>query len=372
MVSFGLGCGYPVRALSRLSCHGRLAGDVPVRNQAAVLHGVDDLRLDERPIPVPAAGELLIAVGVVGICGSDVHYLKCGRIGPFIVNAPMVLGHESGGTVVEVGAGVTAFQVGDRVAIEPGVPCRTCAFCKCGRYNLCADVRFLATPPIDGSMAGFMVHAADFCYRLPDHVQLEEAAMLEPLSVGVHACRRGGVGIGSKVLVTGAGPIGLTSLLAAHAAGADYVAVTDLVEGRLNHARRAGADATTDASSVDATRELAESVGGFHVAIDCSGAESAVRDAIAATRSGGKVVLVGMGADELTLPIVESATREVDLLGVFRYANTYPTALSMVASRRVDVASLITDRYPLEEVQEAFRVAGSPSGATTKVVVEIA
>ena len=340
-------------------------------NRAAVLHGVDDLRLDERPIPTAAADEVLIAIGAVGICGSDVHYLKHGRIGPFVVEAPMVLGHESGGTVVEVGASVTSLKEGDRVAIEPGIPCRRCTFCKTGRYNLCAGVRFLATPPIDGSMAGYIVHAADFCYRLPDAVGLEEAAMLEPLSVGIHACRRGGVGVGSKVLVTGAGPIGLTSLLAARAAGADYVAVTDPVEGRLAHASRVGANATANPGSGDAVQELAQEAGGFDVSIDCSGAESAVSDAISATRSGGKVVLVGLGADRLTLPIVESATREVDLLGVFRYANTYPTALSMVASGRADVAALITDRYPLTEVQEAFDMAGAASGETIKVMVEV-
>ena len=341
------------------------------QSRAAVLHGVEDLRLDERPVPAPSAGEVLIAVGAVGICGSDVHYLQHGRIGSFVVDAPMVLGHESGGTVVGVGAAVTSLQVGDRVAIEPGVPCRRCTFCKIGRYNLCADVHFLATPPIDGSMASFIVHAADFCYRLPDSIELEEAAMLEPLSVGIHACRRGGVVVGSKVLVTGAGPIGLTSLMAARAAGADYVAVSDPVEGRLAYASRAGADATANATIVGAVRNLAEAVGGFDVAIDCSGAESAVSDAIFATRSGGKVVLVGLGSEELTLPIVESATREVDLLGVFRYANTYPTALSMVASRRVDVASLITDRYPLAEVHEAFQVAGATGDTTIKVMVEV-
>ena len=341
------------------------------RHQAAVLHGVDDLRLENIPVPTPRPDEVQISMGAVGVCGSDVHYLKHGRIGTFVVEAPMVLGHESGGTVSQIGAEVTSLQVGDRVAVEPGVPCRTCSYCKGGRYNLCPDVRFLATPPVDGSMAGSIVHPADFCYKLPDHVSLEQAAMLEPLSVGIHACRRGGVRVGSNVLITGAGPIGLTTLLSARAAGAAYVAVTDIVESRLRFARAAGADEAVLSRRDDAVSELAEGIGGFDVSIDCTGAAQAVRDGILATRAGGKVVLVGLGADELTLPMVDAATREVDLLGLFRYANSYPTALSLVASGRVDVMPLITDRYQLSDVNEAFDVASSGRDGTIKVMVAV-
>ena len=184
-------------------------------NRAAVLHAVNDLRIDDVPVSTPGPNEVLLAIRSVGICGSDVHYWEHGRIGRFVVESPMILGHESAGVVEEVGPGVTNLSPGDRVAIEPGVPCRVCSFCKSGRYNLCPDVQFLATPPVNGSMARYMTHAADFCNKLPDHVSLDEGAMLEPLSVGIHACRRGEVGMGSRVLITGAGPIGLVTLLAA-------------------------------------------------------------------------------------------------------------------------------------------------------------
>ena len=177
-------------------------------NRAAVLHAAGDVRVEERPVPEPGPREVLVEVTAVGVCGSDIHYYEHGRIGDFVVRAPMVLGHEPAGHVVEVGAEVTRHRVGDRVTLEPGIPCGRCAQCRAGRYNLCPDVVFFATPPVDGAFANFVTIHEDFAFTLPDSLSDDVGALMEPLSVGIWACRKGGVSAGDRVLVTGAGPIG--------------------------------------------------------------------------------------------------------------------------------------------------------------------
>jgi len=341
------------------------------KNLVAVLNKVNDLQLEERPIPTPKPNEVLIAVKSVGICGSDVHYLCHGRIGDFVVNKPMVLGHESSGLIVEVGSQVKNLKKGDRVTMEPGVTCRHCSYCKSGRYNLCADIEFMATPPYDGSMANYICHAADFCYKLPDHVTFDEGAMCEPLSVGVHACNRAGVKIGSKVLIMGAGPIGLMCLLAAKAGGATEVTLVDLKQERLDVAMKLGATFTVIAGQDVAKAMSGKGLEPVDITIECSGAEPAVRTAIRTTKSGGVVVLVGLGAPELKLPIVDAAVREIDIRGIFRYANCYPTALSLISSGRVDVKPLITHHFPLSEVVKAFDTAKDLNSGSIKVAVTI-
>lgn len=335
-------------------------------NLSLVLYGVEDMRLEQRSKPKPGKNEVLVSMHSVGICGSDVHYLKRGRIGDFIVKAPMVLGHESSGIVAEVGEGVSHLKKGDRVAIEPGVPCRMCDFCKAGRYNLCPDIVFCATPPYDGTLCRFYTHPADFCFKLPDHVSCEEGALLEPLSVGVHACRRAGVTMSDRVLILGAGPIGLVTLLVAKAAGASHIAITDLDDDRLQMATNLGANETFKVESRDA-KEVANSIiekfGQADRTIECTGAESSMQTGIFATKSGGVLVIVGLGKEVVNLPMVNALCREVDLRGIFRYANCYPIALDLVASGKLDVKPLITHRFKLEQSHEAFKTSGAGTNA---------
>jgi len=340
-------------------------------NVALVLHKIDDLRLEPVPVNEPKEGEVLLEMQSVGICGSDVHYWKRGCIGDFVVRAPMILGHESSGKVIKVGPNVKHLKEGDRVTIEPGVPCRRCDFCRIGRYNLCADIVFLATPPVHGSIARYHAHAADFCFKLPDHVNYEEGAFCEPLSVGVHACRRAGVSIGTKVFITGAGPIGLVSMLAAKAMGADVVIMTDISQARLDFAKKMGAThvVLAENDSQKTAQRVVETLGSMpNVSIECSGAESSIQATFYATVSGGVVVLVGLGRPLASLPIVNAAVREIDVRGVFRYANCYPAALSLIASGRIDVKPLITHRYTINEAVQAFEMA--ESGQAIKVMIQ--
>ena len=209
--------------------------------KAAVLHQARDLRLEDVPTPDYGPDDVLVKIGSVGICGSDVHYWRTGAIGDFVVEEPMILGHEVAGVVAEVGENVHTLKVGDRVALEPGVPCRHCEMCKTGRYNLCPDVQFFATPPVNGALSDYAVSPADFAYKLPDSLSLDEAALIEPLSVGIHACRRGNLTAGQSVFIAGAGPIGLTSLAAAKAFGATEVFISDVRPHRLEVAKQMGA-----------------------------------------------------------------------------------------------------------------------------------
>jgi len=335
-------------------------------NLSLVLHKIDDMRLEQRPIPKPGKNEVLIKMHSVGICGSDVHYWKEGRINRFIVNEPMVLGHEPSGTIAEVGEGVTDFKKGDRVVIEPGISCLECEFCKKGTYNLCPDVKFCATPPVDGTLCRYYVHHSKFCFKLPDNVSLEEAALIEPLAVAVHACRRSNVSIGKSVLISGSGPIGLMNLLTAKAMGASKVCVVDVVQKRLDFAKTLGADHVVRCTTKD-TEAFAQQVidvmgGPPDITLECSGVEPSIQLGLLATKSGGVMTLIGVGPRNITLPLMEASTREVDIRGIFRYANCHPTALELIASGKVNVKPLITHHFTLEESIKAFEVAQAGEG----------
>ncbi|XP_062326925.1 sorbitol dehydrogenase [Osmerus eperlanus] len=328
-------------------------------NLSVVLHAKGDLRLEQRPVPEPGPNEVLLQMHSVGICGSDVHYWQNGRIGDFVVQKPMVLGHEASGRVVKVGSNVKHLQPGDRVAVEPGVPREEDEFFKAGHYNLSPTIFFCATPPDDGNLCRYYKHSACFCYKLPDNVTFEEGALIEPLSVGIHACRRAGVTLGSSVLICGAGPIGLVCLLVAKAMGAAQVIITDLSTDRLAMAKDLGADFPVTVQRADGAQDLAATVQGMlgaqpHISIECTGVESSVQTAIYATRPGGVVVLVGMGSEMTTVPLLNAAIKEVDIRGVFRYCNTWPMAIAMLASGKVNVKPLVTHRFPLEQAVHAF------------------
>jgi L-iditol 2-dehydrogenase len=331
--------------------HNAAGVGLPGPNLAAVLHEPGTIRLEEFPVPAPGPGEVLVEVRSVGVCGSDVHYYEEGRIGDFVVRAPLVLGHEASGVVVGHGPGTGRLPLGALVAVEPGVPCRACPQCRVGRYNLCPSIRFLATPPVHGAFTRYLAAPEDFCYPVPS-LTADAAALIEPLSVGVWACRKAGVSLGEEILVTGAGPVGLLAALAARAAGA-VPTICDIDQDRLGRAARLGVTATADLRSVD----LAQ-LGPFDVVIECTGALDVPGKAVRALKPAGRAVLVGTSAaDDLRLPLSVLQTRELTITGSFRYANTYPAAIELATSGAIPLADLVDAVFPLDRVEEALQAA---------------
>jgi len=341
--------------------------------KAAFLYKPGDIRIEEMDVPTPKDNEALIKLKAVGVCGSDVHFYEVGRIGDFVVKEPLILGHECAGEVIEVGKNVKTVKIGDRVALEAGVPCRICEFCRSGRYNLCSSVVFLAAPPFHGAYREYIAHPEDFLFKLPDNMTYEEGAMIEPLSVGTYAAERGGVNVRNTVVIIGAGTIGLMTLQAVKARGATDIIITDLEPFRLELAKKLGATHTVNAKEVDAIQKVLELTnGGADVIMEAVGAPATIQQTIKMARPGAVIVLIGMPTvDDIPIRIVEAICKEVDIRGIFRYANAYRPAIKLVSKGKIDVKSMITTRFPLDKVQEALEYPGKHPGTCIKVMVNI-
>jgi L-iditol 2-dehydrogenase len=338
---------------------------IPSTMRAAVLVEKQQIEMQERPVPRPTPDEVLVQVRSVGVCGSDVHYYKEGRIGDFVVEQPLILGHEVSGVIVDVGAEVSEERVGERVALEPQRPCRRCRQCKTGRQNLCEQMLFYATPPIDGTFCDYVVAPADFAHPVPDELSDHAAALLEPFSVGLWACGKANLQPGSKVFITGAGPIGALASLAARSFGADEVIVTDLVESRRERILDFGATAAFDPRdpSFDPEALAADAF------IECSGATPAMLSGLSALRGGGVAVLVGLGAEQVALPVQLIMTKELILTGVFRYVDTWPKAIAAAQRPTTNLDALVTAEYQLEDTEEALNSDADPRSMKSIVVV---
>lgn len=345
--------------------------DIPKTMKAAVLQQPLRVTIEDRGVPRPGPGEALVKVMAVGVCGSDVHYYEHGRIGPYVVREPLILGHECAGIVVACGEGADKFRPGDRVAIEPGVCCGRCDSCKRGRYNLCPDVQFLATPPVDGAFAQYIVHREDFLFPIPDEMSFEVAAMNEPFSVGIHALNRAGFRPGQSVAVVGLGPVGLMAVAAAKAFGASVIIGCDREENRLEAARRLGATHAVEAGpdAVTLIRWLTGGAG-VDVALETAGHPSAVQTAMNVAARGGKLSIVGLPPEpEVRVNVPLICDNELDIYGIFRYANTYPQGIRLLSSGAQGLECLFTDRYPLERTGEALHRAMTNKKGSLKVVV---
>ncbi|KXJ92210.1 chaperonin 10-like protein [Microdochium bolleyi] len=411
--------------------------------RASVLHGPQDLRLETRTIDEPGAAELQIAIRSTGICGSDVSYFKKFANGDLCACGPLSLGHESSGTVVAIGPGVSGFGVGDRVALEVGIPCSQCSVCRKGRYNLCKRMRFRSSaksvPHFQGTLQERINHPARWCYKLPEHVSFDAAALLEPLSVALHAVNRAAPAPGSSALVTGAGTVGLLTAAMALRAGCSTVTITDIDQGRVDYAIQKGfathgyvvprpaQDSTYGsashsgtstppsghmpgmsvrtassllASSIQGQLQCAKSMAlevlaltrppielqdededeGVDVTFECTGKEICMHTGLYATRPGGKLIMVGMGTPIQTLPISVAHLREIDILGIFRYANTYAAGIRLLcaASSPAGVGGfpsldgMITHRFKgLDAAKQAFELASRTSDDEGNLVIKV-
>jgi L-iditol 2-dehydrogenase len=318
-------------------------------NRAAVMPELGRIEVQDLPLREPVGREVVVRIEAVGVCGSDTTYFTVGYIGDWIVDGPIILGHEVSGQVHAVGPEVTHVAAGDRVAIEPGTPCRDCPECRSGSYHLCADFVFLATPPHDGALLEYLTIDERNLFRIPDDMSYEEGALLEPLSVGIWACERAGLTHGDHVLVSGAGPVGVLAAQVARALGAASVTIVDLSEFRLQFAESLGFRALrADAAEIGA---------GFDVLLECSGAPTALADGLARLGATGRAAMVGMPKTPVTLPLSSLNVNELSIFLVNRYKDTWPTAIALASDGRVDLAPLVTHRFPLEQTAEALMLA---------------
>lgn len=360
-------------------------------NVSFVLKKVHETVFEDRPLVPLRPGEVRVNVRQTGLCGSDCHYREHGRIGDFVLTAPMVLGHESAGVITEVGPGVEDRAVGDRVALEPGVPCLSCPLCLRGDYNHCPHLVFAATPPYDGTLATYYTLNSAFAHKIPDHMSMEAASLMEPLSVGVHAAvSRGQVRAMQNVLVMGAGPIGLMIGAVARAFGARRVVLCDLVDEKLAFAESFCATSTYKPSApqpgesdpdcaVRNARTLVEQVGGdvalndgFDLVLDATGAQSCMLLAAWAARCRGRIVLVGMGRADVLMSVTRVIVRELEVTGSFRYGSgDYDMSIALTAAGKIDVTRLVTHRYLFADAEKAFDAVTRGHGEDGRTCIKV-
>lgn len=347
-----------------------MSASVPSTMRASVLLAAEKIELQERPVPAPAPDEVLVQVTAVGVCGSDVHFFKDGRLGDWVAEEPLVLGHEAGGTIVAVGSEVNPARVGERVSIEPQHPSTTSRETLRGAYNLDPGMRFYAIPRTggipgtDGAFQEYVTIQSHFAYAVSDAVSDDAAGLMEPLSVAVATARKAGFTAGSRVLIAGGGAIGVVTAQVAAAHGASEIIVSDVSAERRDRVRSFGATRVIDPIAEDVA-ELGLEVDAF---VDACGVASAVASGFRAVRPGGSVVLVGMGPAEIPLPIAVIQSHELLVTGLFRYANTWPTAIGLVESGKVDLDRMVTGHYGLGQVAEALGSTSLP-GVLKSVVV---
>ncbi len=344
------------------------------KRKAAIMHGVNNIVVEELPMPsLTNEGDVLIKIKSVGICGSDIHFYKDGKIGAMVLEYPHILGHESAGEVVKVGKAVNNLKIGDRVAVEPGRPCLKCEFCRTGKYNLCPDMEFMSAP-VEGAFTEYSIRPAHFCFKIPENVSYDEGAMCEPLAVALQALKKGHVGGGKKIAIMGCGPIALTILLACRAYGCTDIYMTDIVDYRLEKALELGATNAINSAKTDAVKEIISLTNGcgVDVVFDATGHDAVYRMITDIVVRGGYIVLVGMGPKEYSeINIAAIRDNEISLVGVFRYDNVYKQAIDMIAKGIIDMKQIISHNAALDNIEKAIVMVHDKDDFVIKTVVNM-
>ena len=344
--------------------------------KGAFMRGIDKMIIKEIPVPEIGKKEVLVSLEYVGICGSDVHYFHNGCCGSYKVDLSedYMLGHECAGTIVKVGEEVEKLKVGDRVALEPGITCGECEQCKSGHYNLCPDVVFLATPPVQGCNEEYIAFPENMCFKLPDNVSTKEGALIEPLSVGFYASEQGGVKTGDTVVILGSGCIGLVTHLACKAHGSGKIIVADLVEARLQKALEIGATEVINSGKEDALKKIEELTNGrgADVVFETAGSPVTIAQTPFIVRRGGVITLVGISAkEEINYNFAQIMDKEATIKSVFRYRNIYPKAIAAVSGGAINVKGIVTHEFDLDHIQEAYDEAVNNKTDLVKAVIKV-
>ena len=346
-----------------------------MKNRGAFMDKLNHMYLKDITVPQINPDQVLIRIEYVGICGSDVHYFHDGRCGTFVVGeGDFMLGHECAGTIVEVGSDVKDLAVGNRVCVEPGITCGKCEFCKSGHYNLCTDVEFLATPPVQGCYEKYLAFPADLCFKLPDSVSTRAGCLIEPLATGMYAAELGAITVGDTVVILGCGCIGLMTLMSCKARGASTIIACDLENIRLEKARELGADYVINGKETDALKEIGKLTKGrgADVVFETAGSKVTIAQTPFAVRRGGLIVLVGMSAEEeITYNFGQIMAKEARIKSLFRYVNMFPKTIAAVASGLIPVEKVASHEYKLDDIQEAFEATINDKANVVKAIIKI-
>lgn len=342
--------------------------------KAAVMTGKRQMVIEERPIPKAGPDDVLVKIEYVGVCGSDLHFFKEGHIGDYIVDEPLVLGHEPGGTIVEVGSNVKHLKAGDRVALEPGIMCGECELCKCGKYNLCEELDFMAVPhQIDGAFCEYYAHPAKLCFKLPENVSTMEGGLAEPLAVGLHAVNLSGAKMGQSAAVIGLGCIGLVTIMSLKAAGVDEIYAVGHHEKNLAMAEKLGAVKVLDSSKEDVLKFMKSLPGGgVDQVYETAGSEEATLMSAKMIKRAGKVTLVGMCAEgEVKFDFGSLFSMEGQVLTIWRYRNLYPQALKLISQGKIDVKQIVTHVFDFKDIQEGMNFNIDHKSEVIKAVIKM-